>query len=392
MTTTILFAIVASFISVVYGQCNVTLPLDPIGSTFAFDGSVTSPVVAPLAVAPEGTITGFQGSLALFFGGECPSSGDDVVTTIVSQNSNVSINGTLAVYPASVLVSGSGEQVVLGCVIRAQIISLSGDHVLTIGLWLPSCTRASAVWVTKYMRNKFEVRCCSPTVSQPPLYPQLQSGTLVNITWRDVVFNLSVMALSDGLQQSGNRLTWSGAEAYVEIVSGGALQTSLLAVNQPVSLLGINTTSTSTIQLDTEGDQVNVTFTGLNLSMTGLYEGELGGSPLQGAAMYNLTNITLAASTVLGCSSACGTHGRCTLVNGTKTCQCACGWAGETCDTGSGFCSEFGDQDTCSGQLNEGSPPPLSPSPGPPCAAPPLQGNVRTYIISISTGRIHIVY
>lgn len=96
-------AVVATLFSVALGQCNITLPLDPLTSTFTFNGSVIVPVVAALGVSPAGTTTGFQGSLTLELPGACPSSGQALLGSL-GESQDARITGSLAMYPGSVVV------------------------------------------------------------------------------------------------------------------------------------------------------------------------------------------------------------------------------------------------------------------------------------------------
>lgn len=186
-------------------------------------------------------------------------------------------------------------------------------------------------------------------------------------------------SVSDAASSSldGESFAWQGAPTRLEIVGGGATQTSLIAANQPVSLLGINATNTSTVRLLVgASDQVNVTLTGLDLAMTGSYEGSLGGSPLEGVARYDFNNVTLAGGVALGCEPACGAHGRCEATEaGGKACRCECGWAGATCETGSGFCSLFGEEEGTACPV--AAPPP--PAPAAPCTPTATCGALETY-------------
>ncbi|KFM28717.1 putative ATP-dependent permease [Auxenochlorella protothecoides] len=215
------------------------------------------------------------------------------------------------------------------------------------------------------------------------MYPTtvlLESGTLVNLTWQDVEFDLSTTAFVPGATAD-----IFAVDASLLVSGGGSTQTSLLATNQPVPLLGINGTGSGTVAVTGDGQALNLTLSGLDLTMVGEYEGTLGGSPLRGVTNYTVTDLRLVAGTALGCTPACGEHGRCMVPQNGATaqpaCECECGWSGVACTMAAGYCSAFPlDAGASCPESANASPPPPSPPPGPaPCVATQTCSTLQVY-------------
>lgn len=192
----------------------------------------------------------------------------------------------------------------------------------------------------------------------------------MNLTWQDVEFDLSTTAFVPGATAD-----IFAVDASLLVSGGGSTQTSLLATNQPVPLLGINGTGSGTVAVTGDGQALNLTLSGLDLTMVGEYEGTLGGSPLRGVTNYTVTDLRLVAGTALGCTPACGEHGRCMVPQNGATaqpaCECECGWSGVACTMAAGYCSAFPlDAGASCPESANASPPPPSPPLGPaPCVA-----------------------
>ncbi|KAK9811462.1 hypothetical protein WJX72_004287 [[Myrmecia] bisecta] len=108
---------------------------------------------------------------------------------------------------------------------------------------------------------------------------------------------------------------------------------------------GLAADAPTEVVLTQEGAEVTLQLSNLNFKYNSSFTVP-GAFPIVGQATYFLQgNIT--AMAVLGCAHDCGSHGRCAQLGSQIGCECECGWEGDACDTPSGFCPLYPEDQTC---------------------------------------------
>ena len=93
----------------IYGQCNISVFVNPALSNFTLTGAVTKPIQAPLQPANPGVVSGLQGELTASLLGDCPTDAAALAAALTSaQLSTTPSTGALQFYPAQVAVEAAG--------------------------------------------------------------------------------------------------------------------------------------------------------------------------------------------------------------------------------------------------------------------------------------------